>query len=128
MDAKKLTKASAPKALGGYLVKLAAAHVHHDPHAMSSTRKTTHHGHEIMVETSYRITIDGKPIDVPLMVGDDGQVHCHSLPNYQFGSALDLVKVLIDLFPDDMPKAGRTKDKGKPAAAKHHRAVPKRRK
>jgi hypothetical protein len=26
----------------------------------------------------------------------EGKVHCYSLPNYQFGSAVDMIKTLID--------------------------------
>ena len=39
--------------------------------------------------------------------------HCHSLPNYQFASAVDTIKTLIDIFPDDFPrKARRAKPSG----------------
>ncbi|MGH3997455.1 MAG: tyrosinase family protein [Pseudonocardiaceae bacterium] len=34
-------------------------------------------------------------------VANDGQVHYHPVPNLGFSSAVDLVKQLIDIFPDD---------------------------
>ena len=128
MDAKKVSKAAAPRNLGGYLAGLAKMHEHGGGHAMGSVRTATHHGHTISVETMYVITIDGKKARISLMVGDDGQVHCHALPNYQFGSALDMVKVVIDQFPDDFPIKPQASGKRKKAAASMRGMTPKRRK
>ena len=36
-------------------------------------------------------------------VADDGTVHYHGLPNYADGSAVDLLRRLIDAFPADYP-------------------------
>jgi hypothetical protein len=60
----------------------------------------THKNHTIEIHTTYRVIVDGKRINLSLMVDDNGEVHCHALPNYQLSSALDLVKVMVDLFPD----------------------------
>ena len=40
---------------------------------------------------------------------NDGQLHCHSLPNYQSPSAVDMVKRLIDNFPDDFKPSRRAR-------------------
>ena len=117
MEKKELTKAAIPKNLGGYLAKQAAKSATKDDHMknmMNSTRMVMHHGHSIAVETMYVVKVDGKKTNISLMVGDDGQVHCHAIPNYQFDSALDMVKVIVDQFPDDFPlkpkaSGGRTK-------------------
>lgn len=70
---------------------------------MESLREATYDGHEIVVRTSYTIEVDGQPITGHVGVGDDGRVHYHAVPERSFTSAIDLVKKLIDLFPDDFP-------------------------
>jgi hypothetical protein len=37
-------------------------------------------------------------------VDNSGKVSAHALPNYSFVSAVDLVKKMIDEFPDDLTK------------------------
>lgn len=111
MDKAKLERAARPAALGGYLKKSAAAreagHAGHE----GTVRTTEHNGHKIALTTTYRVEVDGKAQQLPLMVDDDGNVHCHSLPNYQFNSAIDMIKAVVDAFPDDFPppKAGGSK-------------------
>lgn len=75
----------------------------HGPHggAMESVREATYRGHRIVIRTSYHIEVDGAPIEGHLGVTNDGQVHYHPVPNLSFSSAVDLVKQLIDIFPDD---------------------------
>ena len=107
MDEKKLAKAAQPGKLGDYLQKTSEAHEHHG----SPPRVAIHNGHEIVLETIYRVTVDGKKVDLGLMVDEQGKVHCHSLPSYQFQSALDMVKAIIDLFPDDFVKGKRSAGK-----------------
>jgi len=46
-------------------------------------------------------------IEGHLAVGNDGQVHYHAIPNLSFPSAVDLVKRLIDAFPDDFVDPSR---------------------
>jgi hypothetical protein len=40
-----------------------------------------------------------------LALTNDGQVQYHGLPNYSFDSAVDLVKKMIDVYPDDFSTA-----------------------
>lgn len=131
MDHKKLATAAAPKAMGAYLKKKVpdAKHGHAMHH--SSTRTTEYNGHQIAVETSYRVEVDGKTVKLPLMVNDSGTVHCHSLPNYQFQSALELVKTMVDLFPDDFPPLKKKAGQKKPGQSHMHatmraRSAPKK--
>ena len=72
---------------------------------MESTREATYHGHHIVIRTTYRIEVDGMPIEGHLGVTNDGQVHYHAVPNLSFASAVDLVKQLIDTFPEDFEAA-----------------------
>ena len=66
----------------------------------TSTRTTHHDGHEIEIKTTYHIKIDGKPYRGHLSVNDDGHLHCHAIPYETYGSALDFVRNLIDIYPD----------------------------
>ena len=82
-------------------------HAGHGPHAESgiTVREAEYKGHVIRVETSYRITVDGRPVTGHVIVGTDGRVHYHSIPNQQFESAVDMVKRIIDLTPPDRLRA-----------------------
>lgn len=117
MDVKKLAKGATPAILGSYLKKRAASSHGHSAHKQhsSSSRITTHNGHKIVLETIYRVTIDGKKYDLGLLADDQGNVHCHSLPNYQLQSALDMVRAIVEQFPDDFEK----KQKKTKVAHKH---------
>ena len=99
-----LRRAADPKRLSKYLTELPMA-MHHGGGPVESVRETDHKGHHIVVRTTYVVEVDGRVVDLPLGVDNDGHVHCHSLPNYQFTSALGLVKQLIDSFPADFPPA-----------------------
>jgi hypothetical protein len=76
-------------------------HDHGQGRPMESTREVTYRGHHILIRTIYRIEVDGMPIEGHLGVTNDGQVHYHAVPNLSFASAVDLVKQLIDTFPED---------------------------
>ncbi len=73
----------------------------HGEQEMESVRQAEHKGHSIMVRTRYEIEVDRKPVVSPVIVDNFGRVSCHALPNYSFLSAIDLVKQLIDTFPED---------------------------
>lgn len=89
---------------------------HHRDHGpLVSIREAEHGGHTIRIRTEYSIEVDGKPVHGHLAVTDDGQIHYHAVPNYSFASAVDLVKRLIDEYPEEFEKPGRRKGKGKRA-------------
>jgi hypothetical protein len=69
--------------------------------SIETVRESTYRGHDIVVRTTYAITIDGKPVEGHLGVSNDGQVHYHAIPNLGFASAIELVEKVIDAFPDD---------------------------
>jgi hypothetical protein len=90
--------------------KLALSRERNKPHMgkkhkdhMASVRTAEHDGHTIQIRTHYEITVDGKSVSTHLSVGNDGNLVCHALPNYLFSSAVDLVKTLIDQYPDEFP-------------------------
>lgn len=96
------------KSIASYVRKHAlqvknAQHHHHE--ASTSVREADYEGHHIVIRTTYEIQVDGVPITGHVGVTEDGQVHYHPVPNVSFASALDLVKQLIDVFPDDFTGA-----------------------
>ena len=76
------------------------------PHEHASVRTAEHNGHTIEIRTSYDVRIDGEPLEAHIGVSDDGNVHYHGLPNYTEASAIDLMRRVIDAFPDDYPPRG----------------------
>ncbi len=110
MNRRELDEDVTPEALADYATREAAAvqqaeQVHGGPSApMETVREDTYHGHHIVIRTSYRIEVDGRSIEGHLGVTNDGQVHYHAIPNLSFASAVDLVKLLIDTFPDEFSR------------------------
>ena len=64
--------------------------------SFKSVRKEDYRGHAIRIETTYKVIVDGEPLNSHTQVLDDGTVHCHDFPNYSFTSALDMVRKMID--------------------------------
>ena len=77
----------------------------HDQHpgSTTTTRTAMYRGKKIEVETTYRILIDGEPLRAHVSVLEDGRVHYHGLPNYSFGSAIDLARQTIETFSEPLP-------------------------
>jgi hypothetical protein len=98
------TTPPAIKSIASYVKRNAAKvkKAQHSTHmASESVREADYKGHHIVIRTTYRIEVDGVPLMGHMGVTDDGQVHYHPVPNASFVSAVDLVKQLIDVFPDD---------------------------
>jgi hypothetical protein len=70
------------------------------------TRETDYKGHHIVVRTKYEVEVDGKQLMGHLGVNDAGSVHYHPIPNMSFTSALDMIKKVIDVFPNDFGSNG----------------------
>lgn len=103
METKKLKTGAAPRKLGAYLTQTrdkTPAHTGHGADGAQSVRADKYLGHRIEIVTTYKILVDGRKIRAPLGVDASGQVHCHSLPNYQTASAIEMVRALIDGFPE----------------------------
>jgi hypothetical protein len=78
-----------------------AGHAEHDKRPFQSVREVDYKDHKITIYTQYEIRVDGKPLIGHIYVDNSGKVSAHALPNYSFVSAVDLVKKMIDEFPDD---------------------------
>jgi hypothetical protein len=72
------------------------------------TREADYKGHHIVVRTKYEVEVDGKPLMGHMGVNDSGSVHYHPVPNLSFASALDMVKKIIDVFPDEFGPDAKT--------------------
>lgn len=82
------------------------AHQHGD----QSLREVTHGKHTIRIATTYDIQVDGQPVTGHLLVTNEGSVHYHAIPNQEFASAVDMVKRMIDLAPEQFPDPPPTED------------------
>jgi hypothetical protein len=127
IDRKALEEASDPKNIAAYVagqpVEMAMDHGQGAGGTIETVREDDYKGHHISVRTTYRIEVDGRALDVPLMIDNDGNIHCHSLPNYRFDSTVHLVRQLIDTFPNEF------RDRAAPAAGSRgeHDTMPPRR-
>ena len=103
MKLAQLVDDASPKKLAAYLLKLPKPkHSMHRHGGLAQTVRTADYkGHRIVIRSTYQVAVDERVMKVPLGVDNDGNVHCHSLPNYQFASAVGMVKQLIDSFPDE---------------------------
>ena len=123
MDIKKLEKATELDKFAGYVADIAQSGDHdHGPAgdgSIETLREDEYEGHRIVIRTTYKIEVDGEILLAPLGLDNEGNLHCHALPNYQFTSAIDMVRRLIDNFPDDFKrKRASKKGTGKPASKK----------
>lgn len=69
---------------------------HKHQEEFATLRESCYRGKEIRIETTYKIMVDDQPFTVHTSVSNDGSVHCHSLPNYSFPSAMEMLKHIVD--------------------------------
>jgi len=102
-----------PKSIASYVKKnLGKAKMAPMSHTHTvSTREVDYKGHHIVIKTTYEIDVDGHAVTGHIDVSNEGQIAYHGIPNVSFDSAVDLVKSLIDHFPDDF-QPGAKPDKG----------------
>jgi hypothetical protein len=114
MEHSELVAAVEPEALRASLAanaELLRSTAHgHPGHAAASVRSVTYKGHEIVIRTTYEMTVDGQPFAAHVVVDNSGRVHYHGLPTRDFSSTVSLIKKAIDLFPEDF--AGRESGHG----------------
>jgi hypothetical protein len=93
-------------------VKAVQESAHHGHGGQTTVREEHYKGHHIVVRTKYEVTVDDIPVTGHLGVSNDGKVHYHPVPNVSYSSALDLVKALVDIFPEDFQPGGDGHDHG----------------
>src|SRR4029450_2226792 len=105
MKRSELAQAAGPEAIVARVTEQGAglpkdqSHGHGVP--TESTREADYYRPPPVTRPTHPLEVDGTPIEGHLGVTDDGQVHYHAVPNLSFASAVDLVKLLIDTFPED---------------------------
>jgi len=72
----------------------------HGEHGDTTVREFTHNGHVVRVITTYRVEVDGQPIQTHLSADEDGQVFTHATPFVTYASAVDLMRAVLDAYPD----------------------------
>ena len=74
-----------------------------NPHGQhgASVREDYYKGHRIVIRTTYKIEVDGRPFHGSLDVSNSGTVQYHGIPNVSTNSAVELIRAVIDTFPDD---------------------------
>lgn len=82
----------------------------HDKHEATSVRELTHNGHAVKIITTYRVEVDGAPAGMHLSVDEDGQVYTHATPFVTYASAVDLMKEVMDAYPDAFSDSGANSD------------------
>lgn len=80
--------------------------VPHGGHEAKAAREFAHRGHLVKIITTYRVEVDGHPIRAHLSVDEDGRVYTHATPFVTYASAIDLMKAVIDGYPDSFSSAG----------------------
>ena len=105
---------------------LAAAHEHPggEDGLSRSVRTFEHGGHQVRIETTYRITIDGQPLPGHMEVLPDGTVHYHRFPQYAPHSAVEVVKAVIDTLWDKPEVPDELADDAPPAGPHEHEHRP----
>lgn len=84
----------------------------HGKHEATSVREMTHNGHNIKIITTYRVEVDGNPAAMHLSVDEDGQVYTHATPFVTYASAVDLMKEVMDAYPDAFSQSDSQTDQG----------------
>lgn len=85
------------------------SHPTHQP--FTSIRQIKYKNHDIVIRTRYEIEVDGRVVNNQIYVDNEGKVSSHAMPTYSFPSTVDLIKRLIDKFPNSFPN--QNTDKGR---------------
>ncbi len=73
----------------------------HEAHqAMVSVREFTHEQHRVKITTSYQVEIDDHPVQLHVVVDNDGRVLSHIMPFETYASATDMIRTLLTRLPD----------------------------
>lgn len=74
-------------------------HAHHGMEVRSS-RSFEHAGHAVEIRATYVVLVDGEERQLHFSVGQDGKVTTHLRPYFTYGSLVDMVKDVLDHFPE----------------------------
>jgi hypothetical protein len=121
MDRSELVAAAQPDALAAAVAAQADPGQGHEHggHGGMSVRSLRYKGRDIVVRTSYDITVDGVAFDPVITVDNGGRVHYHGLPSRDFPSTVELVQKAIDFFPADFPTGDAVNPPTHPGGHQH---------
>lgn len=88
-----------------------------------SLRVADYGKHKIEIATAYTVRVDGRKVPVTIEVWQNGNVFCSALPHYSPASAVDLVKMLIDTYPDDFAGSAKRRRAARPQPKKRRAAA-----
>lgn len=91
----------------------------HAGHEATAVREFSHAGHNVKIITTYRVEVDGQPVRAHLSVDEDGRVYTHATPFVTYASANDLMKAVIDTYPDSFSGQAGRHDGGHHGGAHH---------
>jgi len=89
---------------------ISVSHGTHSNTPFTSVRQINYKNHDIVIQTRYEILIDGKLVNNQIHVDNEGKVSSHAMPTYSFPSTIDLIKKLIDKFPNSFGPEATRKD------------------
>lgn len=78
----------------------------HTGHEATAIREFSHDGHKVKITTTYQVEVDGQPVRSHFSVDEDGRVYTHATPFVTYASAIDLMKAVIDFYPDSFSDVG----------------------
>lgn len=93
-------------------------------HAEDELREEHYKGHHIAIKTTYEVKVDGKLFPASLGVSNAGNVQYHGIPNVGFASAMDLMRCIIDQFPEEFSKKAKTTPEAHHDHAGHDHGMP----
>lgn len=89
--------------------------------------RTARHGKfKIEIATRYAVQVNGRKVPMVIEVGPDGSVSCHDIPHYITASAVDLVKAVIDAYPERFASSAKGKVSPRPKPKSDRSAKPRR--
>lgn len=72
---------------------------------VTSVRSFDHGGKAVEIAATYEVKVNGVARQLHFSVGQDGKVTSHLRPYVAYDSLVDMVKDIIDLYPDDFGPA-----------------------
>lgn len=89
--------------------------------------RTSRHGKfKIEITTRYAVQVNGRKVPMAIEVGPDGSVSSHDIPHYIAASAVDLVKAMIDAYPERFAPSAKSKGSPRLKPKARRSATPKR--
>ena len=90
---------------------LGMGHAHHGT-VVHSSRQFEHAGHDVEIRATYRVLVNGVERQLQFSVGPDGKVTTHLRPYVAYDSLVEMVRDVIDNYPDSFSGDAPPNDSG----------------